>query len=157
MLIASFPGAYALLLHCAQAGRVRVGRLGEMPVQVGYYLYLGSAFGPGGLAGRIAHHLRPPAALRWHIDYLRQAAQVVEIWAAQGRRVMEHTWAQVLCAQPECSIPLARFGASDCRCPAHLVFLRERPTMSWFGHALEEAGCPKIALGWLAGEKGRDR
>jgi Uri superfamily endonuclease len=102
-----------------------------MAVQPGYYLYVGSAFGPGGLQGRLAHHHKVPASPHWHIDYLRQAAEVVEVWAVEGPEKREHAWAQALCSCPDCSIPLNRFGASDCRCPAHLVYRPERPTQEW--------------------------
>lgn len=118
-------GTYILVLRARQAGEVQIGRLGLLRMQPGWYLYTGSAFGPGGLRGRLAHHLRPTARPRWHIDYLRAICPVQEIWyAADGQR-LEHAWAQSLCAWPGCSLPLAHFGASDCACPAHLVYCNE--------------------------------
>jgi len=48
------PGTYALILSCASNARIQVGRLGTMRLQRGYYVYLGSALGPGGLRARIA-------------------------------------------------------------------------------------------------------
>jgi Uri superfamily endonuclease len=141
--MASAPGTYALILHSSQACRLKVGRLGEMQVWPGFYIYTGSAFGPGGLQGRLAHHLRPPVAPHWHIDYLRQAAEVVEVWAAEGPEKREHAWAQALTACPGCSIPLLRFGASDCRCPAHLVYLPERPGPEWFWAVIDPVSVGK--------------
>ena len=35
-----------------------IGRLRRLAVHDGYYVYLGSMLGPGGLRGRIDHHLR---------------------------------------------------------------------------------------------------
>lgn len=76
------PGTYALLLRSLASGRVAVGRHGALAVRRGWYVYVGSARGPGGLRGRLLHHLRPAGRPHWHIDYLRQQAAVREIWAA---------------------------------------------------------------------------
>jgi len=43
-------------------------------------MFVGSAFGPGGLRSRIKHHTQPVRSAHWHIDYLRQAANVIDIW-----------------------------------------------------------------------------
>jgi Uri superfamily endonuclease len=136
------PGTYALVLRSSQPCQLQIGRLGGMQVRPGFYIYVGSAIGPGGLSGRLSHHLRPPASPHWHIDYLRQAAEVVEVWAVEGREKREHAWAQSLCACPECSIPRPRFGASDCRCPAHLVYREDRPSLGWFGEVTGYSAFP---------------
>ncbi len=112
------PGAAAVT-----ETRLRVGSLGEMMVHPGFYLYVGSAFGPGGLRARVGRHIAGSGPLRWHIDYLRRVTQPVETWCAPEQRC-EHEWAQSLAAAARVSVPLARFGASDCRCPAHLFFLK---------------------------------
>jgi len=82
----ALPGTYALILHSTHSRALPIGRLGEMQVEPGYYIYVGSAFGPGGLRGRLMHHLRPPIAPHWHVDYLRRVAEVVDIWAVEGLR-----------------------------------------------------------------------
>jgi Uri superfamily endonuclease len=94
----------------------------------GWLLYVGSAFGPGGLAGRLRHHLRSAAKPHWHIDYLRAALPLVEVWLCPGPQRLEHRLALALHAAPDSSIPLPRCGASDCTCPAHLFAFAERPT-----------------------------
>ena len=71
MIIEPKPGTYALVLSCASTARIQVGRLGMMQLQRGYYVYLGSALGPGGLRARIAHHQKPSPHPHWHIDFLR--------------------------------------------------------------------------------------
>lgn len=40
------PGTYALVLSARAGGRVRIGRLGGLRVQHGFYVYVGSALGP---------------------------------------------------------------------------------------------------------------
>ena len=62
------PGTYALVLVSCSHQRVEVGKLGRLAVQSGYYVYVGSAFGPGGLKARIAHHVKISRRPHWHID-----------------------------------------------------------------------------------------
>ena len=126
------PGTYILLLHVDSPCNITVGRLGAATLAPGFLLYVGSAFGPGGLAGRLRHHLRPAARPHWHIDYLRAALAVVEVWLCPGPQRLEHHVALALHAAPGSSIPLPRCGASDCTCPAHLFAFAVRPA-AWEG------------------------
>ncbi|MGQ9908480.1 MAG: GIY-YIG nuclease family protein [Candidatus Flexifilum sp.] len=120
-------GTYSLILRLDRAARSAIGALGTVDLPAGRYAYVGSAFGPGGLRGRLAHHIRaaarPPARPHWHIDYLWPAAHLIQIVYAVGPQRLEHTWAGRLIAAPGAFIPAPRFGASDCRCPAHLIGL----------------------------------
>ena len=118
----SLPGTYALVLRFSKRLEIIVGKLGVLSVQAGYYVYVGSALGPGGLAARVGRHCRREKALRWHVDYLRAEAQIEEVWYATGKSHRECRWANVLCALPGASVPLTGFGASDCGCPSHLCF-----------------------------------
>lgn len=63
------PGTYLLLLRVDSPCMVNVGRLGTATLGLGWVLYVGSAFGPGGLAARLRHHLRParPAPLAYRL------------------------------------------------------------------------------------------
>jgi Uri superfamily endonuclease len=141
--IPAAPGTYALLFHLPAAGRLQVGRLGLFSLPAGYCLYLGSALGPGGLAGRLGRHLRPPLAPHWHVDYLRRVAAVVELWWAASPVRGEHEWAAAAGRLTGATIPVPRFGAGDCRCPAHLYHYPARPAFGAFraliGHAVPEA------------------
>lgn len=125
-------GCYHLLYHLPRATRVRVGALGTFELLEGWYVYTGSAFGPGGLAARVARHCacacgpnRPTP--RWHVDYLGAVADLVEVVLLPGseRRECEH--ARTILAMAGASVPVPRFGSSDCRCPAHLVRFARRP------------------------------
>ena len=51
-------GTYALVMLLARTTALSVGKLGPVTFNAGYYVYTGSAFGPGGLAARSGHHLR---------------------------------------------------------------------------------------------------
>lgn len=127
----SARGTYALLLHMDAPQRVVVGALGALTFPRGWYLYLGSARGPGGLAARLARHRRRgDKRFHWHIDYLRAVATLVEIWTDTGAARRECDWAAAAAALPDASIVVPRFGASDCRCPAHLFHYARRPEAS---------------------------
>ena len=64
------PGTYALLLGLDEPVELEVGRLGRIHFGSPFYLYFGSAFGPGGLVARLQHHLRPARRPHWHVDYV---------------------------------------------------------------------------------------
>ncbi|MBN1810373.1 MAG: GIY-YIG nuclease family protein [Anaerolineae bacterium] len=113
-----------------------VGRLGWFHFPAGWYVYVGSARGPGGLAARLARHLRPLKPLHWHVDYLRAHASPVEIWYATGAQKRECAWARALLGLPGASVPVPRFGASDCRCSTHLIHFALLPDLAAFAGAL---------------------
>jgi Uri superfamily endonuclease len=133
-MIEALPGTYALLLRVDSLATIRVGSLGEMVVVPGFYVYVGSALGPGGLRGRLGHHLKPVAHPHWHVDYLRQVAGVVDVRYVVSSERMECAWARQLAVLPEVTIPLKKFGASDCDCPAHLFYCTDfsEPIMKWY-------------------------
>ena len=118
-------GTYVLVLELERPVRLRIGRLGVFDLEAGWYSYVGSAFGPGGLAARVAHHLRPAERPRWHVDHLRRVAEPAEVYHAPGPDRFEHEWARELAERLTPSV--ARFGASDCRCRTHLFHAARRP------------------------------
>ena len=126
------PGTYALVMCCRVRRRMRVGELGTMELQPGFYVYVGSALGPGGLRARIAHHVRGARRPRWHIDYLRAHAVLEQIWYCCGPVRREHRWSRALEAASAGSVPLSGFGASDCRCRSHLYFFERLPSRTSF-------------------------
>ncbi len=118
----SDQGTYLLIMEISAPVSLVIGKLGKIDFTPGWYGYVGSAFGAGGLQGRLAHHLRTEKKLHWHIDYLRQAATIQEIWYVASSTVYEHQWAQLLATTPQIRVPVQRFGASDCHCSAHLFY-----------------------------------
>jgi Uri superfamily endonuclease len=132
------PGTYVLILRLSRTTTVTVGRLGRFQFPAGWYAYAGSARGPGGLAARISRHLRSPKPLHWHVDYLRAEAVPIEIWSAVGTRKRECAWVRALSGLPVASIPALRFGASDCRCLAHLLHFAVSPDLVAFVRAVGE-------------------
>ena len=77
-------GTYILILRLDRTRTLQVGSLGRFRFPGGYFAYVGSAFGPGGLGGRLKHHLNPSAPAHWHIDTLRKVARLHQVWLASG-------------------------------------------------------------------------
>jgi Uri superfamily endonuclease len=120
-------GSYCLILACRKS-RLTVGALGSLCFPEGWYVYCGSAQGPGGLA-RVNRHIRVYTkgmpAPKWHIDYLlcNVAFRLVATISAPGReRETECRIAAQLSGEPCPGI-----GCSDCSCPSHLFFYKENP------------------------------
>jgi len=113
-------------MHLAAAQAVRIGALGTVVFPAGYYLYVGSALGPGGLAARLARHWQTAKKPHWHIDYLREVCLLVCAWARVGQTPRECDWALAVADMSGATIPAQRFGASDCSCQSHLFRLPRR-------------------------------
>ena len=73
-------GTYVLIARVLQTKRLGIGSLGKFDITPGFYAYVGSAFGSGGLRARLGHHLESLAEPHWHIDYLLEVATPIEIW-----------------------------------------------------------------------------
>jgi Uri superfamily endonuclease len=136
----SFPGTYALVLHLSGASEIEVGKLGKSIFPAGYYIYVGSALGPGGLAGRLRRHSRsttsPGWQAKWHIDYLRHYTKTTGVWVVQQSTRREHDWAGIVQELPGAMITMPGFGSSDCGCLAHLFHFPHRPRWDDFQRLL---------------------
>ena len=126
------PGTYALLLRSKTQRDIGVGALGTMTVRPGAYVYVGSAFGPGGLRARVQRHARCDGARHWHVDYLRAATMLDAVWYTHDPERRECTWADIVRSLPDATVPREGFGASDCNCPAHLVRIAKGPSLDRF-------------------------
>ena len=129
-------GTYVLVTHLRRRQVIDVGRLGTYPFRRGYYLYVGSAFGPGGLDARIRRHLKDTQKSHWHIDYLDAVAPIVDVWFSTHHERLECPWAAILEGVPALEQPVRGFGASDCACRSHLFYSRERPPWSRYRQRL---------------------
>jgi Uri superfamily endonuclease len=124
-----------LVLTCPREVTIEVGRLGDVTVPAGVVVYVGSAFGPGGLGARLRRHVVGSGPLRWHVDRLRGVATPVGAFVACGDRVLEHVWARAFRTRPGAGLVAPHFGASDCDCAAHLFSMRRAPTARWLRRA----------------------
>ena len=101
-------------------GPLRVGRLGVLCFD-GWYVYVGSALGPGGLK-RLQRHFeyadRRDAPMRWHVDALLGAGALRGAVVGVTDERMECRLAHALGVE---LIPaFTGFGSSDCSCATHL-------------------------------------
>jgi len=110
---------YLLILRCTIPAVVQVGAIGPVAVTPGCYLYVGSA--RRCLAARLARHQRSQKRRHWHIDYLLAGGvlHIKEIWTTAC--LAECALASALLSLPASTVAHPRLGASDCRCPAHLL------------------------------------
>ncbi len=121
-------GVYCVVLRLSTSTQVTVGRLGTRRLAAGWYVYVGSA--KRNLEARLRRHLRREKTLHWHVDFLRTAAVVEELWAWPWAAGAECRLSGRIQALGD-GIPWPGFGASDCRCPSHLAFFRNEP--QWLG------------------------
>jgi len=117
-------GTYCLIFS-VEGVTFRTGGGREFAVPAGNYIYVGSAFGSGGLRARVGRHLKRGKRPHWHIDYLTTKVPVSAMTAVAWAR-LEPRWAERLCHHPKASVPIRRFGAGDARsgeCKTHLFAL----------------------------------
>jgi Uri superfamily endonuclease len=133
-------GTYVLIVSVTQMKRLEIGRLGTFDVVPGFYAYVGSAFGAGGLRARIGHHLESTARPHWHIDYLLGIAEPIEVWFSTASQKLERHCAGLLEKASNFRTPIARFGSSDYHRSrtSHLFYTRHRPSFRWFQQTLKE-------------------
>ncbi len=130
-------GVYTLLIEISCDVEVAVGVLGLMKFERGFYVYVGSALGPGGVEARVARHLREEKRLKWHVDYLL-AAEEVSVRAVVFSEAGRGDECRVVHVLKERGLRVVDgFGACDCRmgCGGHLLCC---------GGSLE--GCVKVVV-----------
>src|SRR5271165_6614689 len=139
------PGTYVLVLSSRSTDLIQIGRLGALQLQSGFYVYVCSALGQGGVRARLAHHLKLSRRPHWHIDYVRAHTEVEGIWYCLDDRRLEHIWAERISLAEGASVPLSGFGSADCRCESHLFFFEQRPSCERFrqvlGTSIRTASC----------------
>lgn len=126
----NLKGTYCLLMELPVFRKIKVGRLGWLEFQLGYYLYLGSAFGPGGLKARINRHLKSIKKYRWHIDYLRRFCSMDSVYFSTEAKNLECVWSNHLSSIKNIQNSHQGFGSSDCSCFAHLFYCKKKPDLT---------------------------
>lgn len=124
-------GTYAVILRSRSRAAVEIGRWGRLDLVPGYYIYVGSAFGPGGVRARVLHHCRRNKRRHWHIDYLREFMRPVSVWCNYDGQRREHRWAAVFSRMTGVS-SVPGLGCSDCKCESHLFTASAEPDLAWF-------------------------
>ena len=113
-------GCYCLTIHVNDSKTIRIGKLGKIEFNKGYYVYVGSAM--NSLESRLNRHLSDEKKLHWHVDYLLKKAEITDIIYNKNRKV-------------ECELSnyiskrtygIKNFGCSDCDCESHLYYFKNR-------------------------------
>jgi len=98
----------------------------EILLKKGFYIYVGSAFGKGGLSSRIHRHLRKEKKVHWHIDQITTK----DICQFYGVAVFPNEKSECeisnLMSRFENLQPIKYFGSSDCRnnCISHFFYVK---------------------------------
>lgn len=125
-------GSYILIIHLNLDTTIRVGALGELDFKAGYYAYTGSAL--NSLETRISRHLSDAKKIFWHVDYLLQLGNVINVWTVISNKRLECRSAAYYASL---TASVKGFGSSDCRCRSHLFFSREKEQLQDIAKSLE--------------------
>ena len=117
-------GNYVIVGTSALPFSIEMKKFGLRELPAGYYLYCGSAHGPGGLKSRISRHLERQTKQFWHFDYLKGYLKSNRVWWQVNPVNFECETAQFLTSLSGASCVITGFGASDCRkgCASHLEY-----------------------------------
>ena len=121
-------GTYILVIHLRKNSKIRVGSLGYILFNKGFYFYVGSAMGTANsstLINRVKRHISTNNKnLHWHIDYL----------LAHINSIINHLYLIPTTERWECTIAnelmgitngyIKDFGSSDCNCISHLFYTK---------------------------------
>ncbi|MHA1127268.1 MAG: GIY-YIG nuclease family protein [Candidatus Heimdallarchaeota archaeon] len=129
-------GTYVLIILNTEDNTIPIGSLGDIVFSNNYYIYIGSALGPGGLVSRLGRHFRTDKKIHWHIDYflMGDSSYIVGAGELESDEKIECEIAQKIqssYAEDELT-PVNNFGSSDCSCKTHLFKLKEKDTMKFF-------------------------
>ncbi len=117
-------GTYLLFLHISENITIDI-REEEIELERGFYIYVGSAFGAGGLTSRLHRHIRKQKKKHWHIDQvtMSKASDILGI-AVSINQKKECEIYQTINKLNEFS-PIQGFGNSDCKnkCESHFLKL----------------------------------
>jgi len=121
-------GTYVLFIEVAKDATLEIGSLGGIKFNKGFYIYIGSAFGPGGLVKRVERHFRNEKKLFWHIDYLLNSSSIeiaAVAWTVKQQK-LECLISQEIDKLSDLVTTINHFGSSDCKCTGHLKMIKTK-------------------------------
>jgi Uri superfamily endonuclease len=119
-------GTYCIVFRLNSFSFTTRGRK-RFSLKEGLYVYVGSAFGTGGLRGRILRHLRKDKPKHWHFDFIttHPSFEPLEVWLFEEQKVE----CKVASLIGETAEPVNGFGSTDCSCPSHLFRVENLPLL----------------------------
>ncbi len=116
-------GAYIVFFSMKENKNIAVGKLGDVFFEAGNYLYMGSAYGKGGLKSRLKRHCQINAIKHWHFDYIRPFATLDKIEAYINGNECELVDKYI--RNDKAQSYYKGLGSSDCtKCKSHLLSLK---------------------------------
>ena len=113
-------GCYCLTIHLSDSKTIKIGKLGKIKFNEGYYVYVGSAM--NSLESRLNRHLSDTKKLHWHVDYLLKKAEITDIIYNENKKV-ECELSHYISSRSD---GIKDFGCSDCDCESHLYYFKNR-------------------------------
>lgn len=113
-------GIYVLEINLKNDKSIEIGALGFNDFKKGKYYYIGSA--QSNLKSRVERHLKSDKKFHWHIDYLLDKAKVSNYYTIEAEKKFECKLYNFLQQHNSFEVPVEGFGASDCKCKAHLLY-----------------------------------
>ena len=113
-------GSYILIAGLNKNTKIKIGEMGLIDFDKGYYAYVGSAL--CGLELRIKRHLRKNKKNYWHIDYLLKKAVIKEVFYKKALKKEECKLAKELGKHFS---SIKDLGCSDCKCRSHLFYNKD--------------------------------
>ncbi len=150
IMLGSEKGTYVLILKLEKESIIKVGALGMKNFKIGFYAYIGSAFGRGGFKARISRYSEVRRQ-RWHIDYVLDFMETVEVWAISNARIEEELAGDAV----KVFDYIKGFGCTDKSGDiSHLLYLSNKGLLSEFKRLIENHGLGRsYAYGCKKGER----
>lgn len=116
-------GLYKIFMFMPDTKEIKVGKLGSFVFKKGYYIYIGSA--KNALQARVSRHLSKRKKMHWHIDYFLKNAFVTKTILYYEPEMTECMLnKKTFESYANAFYPVQGFGASDCDCISHLIYLK---------------------------------
>jgi Uri superfamily endonuclease len=115
-------GAYLLIIKVKKPNKIKVGKLGKIEFEKGYYVYVGSAL--KNLEKRVERHFKKEKKIKWHIDYLLASKFAFLEFAIvfSSKKKIECKISRLL--EKFANSLIKNFGSSDCKCKSHLYYFK---------------------------------
>ena len=124
-------GFYILILELESGRTIKVDLLPAKYFQPGFYPYVRQA--KRRLKRRIARHLRGRKKIFWYIHYFDSKATIRDVWTKADYLDKCTMVLGILKLIKKARIVQEKFGASDCRCCGHLIYLGTESNLEKLG------------------------
>lgn len=116
-------GTYILFIRIKAEISIEIKKR-DVKLLPGYYIYIGSAFGAGGLSSRLHRHMRKTKKKHWHIDQVTMSKNTqIEGIGVSLEKKNECQIASIFSSFKNI-IPINGVGNSDCSlCQSHFFLL----------------------------------